>query len=75
LIEKYAVNGAFQIAQVYAQRKQPEQMFEWLDRGLAERDPGVPTLRYAVFVMDYSADPRFAALAKKIGLPASTDVR
>ena len=75
LIEKYAVNGAFQIAQVYAQRKQPEQMFEWLDRGLAERDPGVPTLRYAVFVMDYSDDPRFAALCRKLGLPATNDVK
>ncbi len=70
LLDKYADTGAFQIAQVYALRKQPDKLFEWLDHGLATRDPGVPTLRYATFVRDYSADPRFAAFCKKVGLPS-----
>jgi TolB-like protein/Flp pilus assembly protein TadD len=75
LIDKYADSGAFQIAQVYALRKQPDKMFEWLDHALAVHDPGAPTLRYAAFVMDYSADPRFAAFCSKIGLPAATDAK
>jgi len=75
LIDKYGDSGAFQIAQVYALRKESDKMFEWLDRGLSVRDPGVPTLRYAAFVMDYSADPRFVAFAKKIGLPPVADAK
>jgi TolB-like protein len=69
LLSRYADSGAFQIAQVYALRKQPDEMFLWLERGLAVRDPGVTTLRYAVFVKDYATDARFAALCKKMGLP------
>jgi len=75
LIDKYADSGAFQVAQIYAQRKQPDKMFEWLDHGFSMHDPGVPTLRYAAFVMDYSADPRFAAFAQKVGLPTTTDAK
>lgn len=70
LLDQYADTGAFQIAQVYALRKEPDKVFEWLDHGLATRDPGVTMLRYAAFVRNYSADPRFVAFCKKVGLPA-----
>ncbi|MDB5973450.1 MAG: hypothetical protein JWR07_210 [Nevskia sp.] len=70
LIEEYPDSGAFQIAQVYAQRKEADKVFEWLEHGLASHDPGVTTLRYAAFVNAYSADPRFRAIGAKLGLPA-----
>ncbi len=73
LLDDYADSGAFQIAQVYAQRKEADKVFEWLDHGFTTHDPGVTTLRYAAFVSGYSADPRFAAFCKKLGLPAPGD--
>lgn len=69
LLDQYADSGAFQIAQVYALRKEPDKMFEWLDHGLATHDPGVTTLLYAPFLGAYRTDPRFAAFCKKIGVP------
>ena len=73
LLDDYADSGAFQIAQVYAQRKEADKVFEWLDHGFTTHDPGVTTLRYATFVSGYSADPRFAAFCRKLGLPAPGD--
>ena len=69
LIAEYADSGAYQIAMVYALRKDPDKVFEWLDHGFVTRDPGVTTVRYGAFLDAYSADPRFAAFCKKLGLP------
>ncbi|HJT97041.1 MAG TPA: hypothetical protein VJ696_01900 [Rhodanobacteraceae bacterium] len=65
----YADTGAFQIAQVYASRNEPDDMFQWLGHALETRDPGVPTLLYAAFLGPYRADPRFAALCRKLNVP------
>ena len=62
----HADGGAFQIAQVHALRRQ-DKMFEWLDHGLATRDPGVTTVLYAPF-LGHTWSPRFAAFCKKMGL-------
>ena len=69
MLDKYPDGAAFQIAQVYALRKQPDEMFKWLDHGLATRDPGVTTMLYAPFLGAYKNDPRFAEFCKKVGLP------
>ncbi len=69
LIERYPDTGPFQIAQVYALRKEPDKVFEWLDHGLATHDPGVTMLLYAPFVRAYRADPRFAAFCRRLKLP------
>jgi len=69
LIAQYADSGAFQIAIAYAQRKEPDKVFEWLDHGFATRDPGVTTVRYAPFLGDYASDPRFVAFCNKLRLP------
>lgn len=69
LIDKYAAGGPFQIAEVYALRKDPDKMFEWLDRAWDSRDPGISSLLYDAFVLRYQHDPRFATLCKKAGLP------
>ena len=65
-----AENGKDQpylVADLYALRKQPDQMFEWLERALKENDPdfNLPT---DPFVLAYRHDPRFAALSKAAGL-------
>ena len=41
LIDENADDGASQIAQVYALRKEPDKMFEWLEHGWPTNDPGV----------------------------------
>ncbi|TAM97099.1 MAG: hypothetical protein EPN40_08060 [Rhodanobacteraceae bacterium] len=71
----HADGGAFQIAQVYALRRQPDKMFEWLDHGMAARDPGVTTVLYAPFLGAYREDPRFATFCEKLGLPAAIDAK
>ncbi|MGH8114445.1 MAG: tetratricopeptide repeat protein, partial [Rhodanobacteraceae bacterium] len=62
--------GAYQIADVYALRKDPDNMFKWLDRAWAIRDPGVANLLFDPLILRYRDDPRFAAFCRKVGLPA-----
>ncbi|MGH8283119.1 MAG: tetratricopeptide repeat protein [Gammaproteobacteria bacterium] len=69
LIEKHASDSAYQIAEVYALRKDPDNMFKWLDRAWANRDDGIQYLLYDPFILRYKSDPRFAAFCKKVGLP------
>ena len=40
-IEAVAAAAPYQIAEVYALRRDPDAMFKWLDRAWAARDPGV----------------------------------
>lgn len=68
-IRGYSVGWAFQIAQVYAVRGEPDAMFQWLDKALAARDPGMQSLLYDPLLLRYRDDPRYAALARKVGLP------
>jgi TolB-like protein/Tfp pilus assembly protein PilF len=69
LIDKYSAGAAFQVAQAYALRNDPDNTFEWLDRAWANRDVGVLYLLYDPFVTRYRDDPRFAAFCRKAGLP------
>ena len=41
LIDENADDGASQIAHVYALRKEPDKMFEWLEHGWTTNDSGV----------------------------------
>lgn len=68
-IDKYASDYAFQIAEVYAVRGDPDAMFEWLDKARKARDPGMQTLLYDALLLRYRNDPRYAALANQVGLP------
>lgn len=69
LIDKDADNSAYQIAEVYALRKDPPQTFAWLDRAWANRDPGISNLLIDPLILRYKDDPRFAAFCRKVGLP------
>ena len=69
LVDRQAGKAAYQIAQVYALRKEPDKVFEWLERAWANRDPGIGLLLYDPLLLRYSHDPRFAALCRKVGLP------
>ena len=68
-VEQYAEGWAFQMAQVYAVRGEPDAMFDWLQRAWKARDPGMQSLLYDALLLRYRDDPRYAALAKQTGLP------
>ncbi|MFZ0918097.1 MAG: adenylate/guanylate cyclase domain-containing protein [Candidatus Udaeobacter sp.] len=74
LIDRYADTNAFFIAGVYALRKDPEKMFEWLDRAWANRDNNISILYYDPYLLRYKDDPRFATFCRKIGLPTPAEV-
>jgi serine/threonine-protein kinase len=65
-IARDSVGGAFQIAVLYAVRKEPEQMFKWLDIAYDVRDSGLTQLAITPFFLLYRDDPRFTALCQKL---------
>ena len=75
LIEKSADGSAYQIAEIYGLRKDPDSMFMWLDRAWDTRDSGIGRLLTDPFILRYRNDPRFAAFCRKVGLPATTDAK
>jgi serine/threonine-protein kinase len=66
LINEDAVSAPFQIAAVYGLRKEPDKMFDWLERAYTEHDPGLTQLLGTPFILNYRDDPRFAALCQKL---------
>jgi TolB-like protein/Tfp pilus assembly protein PilF/class 3 adenylate cyclase len=72
LIEHQPDDAAYQIAQAYALRNEPDKVFEWLDRAWNNRDAGIGQLLYDPFLSRYKDDPRFAAFCRKVRLPEPT---
>jgi len=68
LIAEGADDAGSEIAIVYALRKEPDKMFEWLEHAWTTREPGVTTLLHNPFLLAYKDDPRFIAFAQKIGV-------
>ncbi|MGH8114497.1 MAG: tetratricopeptide repeat protein, partial [Rhodanobacteraceae bacterium] len=75
-IAKYSKTQPYTVADLYALRKQPDEMFEWLQRAWTQHDPNFGSgallnsgLLSDPFVLAYQHDPRFAALCKQAGLP------
>lgn len=75
MLDKHAATSAYQIAEVYALRKDPDRMFEWLEHAHANRDAGLQYLLYDPIILRYRQDPRFAVFCSKLGLPAATEAR
>src|SRR5262249_22457581 len=67
-IARDSTGGAFQIAVLYAVRKEPEQMFKWLDTAYTTRDSGLVQLAITPFFIPYRDDPRFTALCQKLNV-------
>ena len=67
-IAKYSNIGPFQIAVLYAIRKEPDEMFKWLDTAYATRDSGLTQLAITPFFIPYRDDPRFTALCQKLNV-------
>jgi TolB-like protein/Tfp pilus assembly protein PilF len=72
LIDENADDAGSQIASVYALRKEPEKMFEWLEHAWTAHDAGVVELLTDPFLLTYKDDPRFIAFAQKVGVMPKT---
>jgi tetratricopeptide (TPR) repeat protein len=68
LIDEDADDAGSQIAQVYALRKEPDKMFEWLEHAWTTHDGGVTELLTNPLLLAYKDDPRFIAFAQKVGV-------
>jgi tetratricopeptide (TPR) repeat protein len=74
LINENAVTSPFQIAAVYGLRKEPDKMFDWLDRAYSEHDSGLTQLLVTPFILNHKNNPRFAAFCQKLKVPVPTTV-
>jgi TolB-like protein/tetratricopeptide (TPR) repeat protein len=68
LIRENGADSPFQISEVYAVRKNADEAFGWLERALAAKDPGVNQLFTSSPLAAYRNDPRYTAIARKVGL-------
>ena len=75
LTDKDAAGDSYQIAEVYALRRDPDNMFRWLERARINRDAGIELILFDPFILRYRNDPRFASFCKKVGLPTTTDAK
>ncbi len=68
-VARYGKSEPYFVADLYALRRQPDDMFEWLQRAWDQQDPAFFSLLYDPFPLAYQQDPRFAALCNRAGLP------
>ena len=69
LINLYHTTAAIQVAQVYAYRGERDKAFEWLDRSIVQKDPGLVNIKTDPLFAGLHGDPRFNAVLRKINLP------
>jgi TolB-like protein/DNA-binding winged helix-turn-helix (wHTH) protein/tetratricopeptide (TPR) repeat protein len=68
LIEKYP-QFPFRVAVIFASRGQADAAFEWLERARQARDFDMLWIKVDPAMKSLHADPRFAALLKRMALP------
>jgi serine/threonine protein kinase/tetratricopeptide (TPR) repeat protein len=70
LIRLAAVDGPFQVAEVYALRGDADAAFQWLDRAYDAHDPGLAQSRASSCMVRLHGDPRWGAMMRKMRLEA-----
>jgi eukaryotic-like serine/threonine-protein kinase len=68
LAQKYAAGSAYNVAQMYAYRGEPDAAFQWLERAYRQRDGGIVALKIDPLFRSLHADPRYQALLVKMKL-------
>lgn len=69
LVAKLSERWAYQIAEVYAWRGEPDQAFEWLQRAYTQHDGGLIQIKYDRLLTSLRGDSRYAALLRQMNLP------
>ena len=67
LVGKYEKDSAENIAYVYAFRDQADKAFEWLDKAVEYKDPGLSEIVTESLFKNIRSDPRLPPLLRKIG--------
>ena len=67
--QTYGNNMAYQIACVYAGRKDLDGAIHWLERAYKQRDGGLNALKVDPMLANVRHDPRYNALLRKMNLP------
>src|SRR5262249_33286267 len=67
LIERNPADNTFQIAEVHAARGEVEQAFQWLERAITLRDPGLADTKVSPHLRSLHGDPRWGVFLKKMG--------
>ena len=70
LIAAHAIDSAYQIATVYAWSGDRDAAFAWLERAIGRHDNALVALTYDPLLRGLNSDPRFAAVCRRVGLPA-----
>jgi len=69
LIDAHQDTAAVQIAQAYAYRGERNKAFDWLDRAVVQRDPGIVNVKTDPMFAGLRGDPRYKAVLRKMNLP------
>jgi len=69
IIATHHSDWAYQIAEVYAYRKEPDNAFLWLNRAYQQRDDGLLDLKFDPLLKNVRQDARYTDLVKKMRLP------
>ena len=68
LIELHSIDSCYQLAMVYATRRDNDAAFEWLERGYIQRDAGIALVKMEPLLRPLHGDPRWGAFLKKMNL-------
>jgi len=61
------VSGSYNIAYVYAFRGDADKAFEWLDKAVQYKDPGLPDIVAENLFDNIHSDPRWLLFLRKLG--------
>ena len=67
LIAKYGKESAYFIAEVYAFRGEADKAFEWLDKAVEDKDPGLSEIAPENLFDKIRSDPRWLPFLRKLG--------
>jgi TolB-like protein/Flp pilus assembly protein TadD len=69
LIKEHAQDDAYEVATVYAYRRELDQAFTWLERAYSQRDAGLWLIKQDGTLKNLWSDPRYKAFLRKMNLP------
>ena len=69
LLKEHADDDAFEIANVYAFRGQPDEATHWLDRAYVQKDAGLLYVKVEMPLKSLEGDARYKAFLRKMNLP------
>ena len=67
LVERWGEMAAYQVAQALGARGDSSRAFEWLERALVQRDPGIFWTKVDPLLRSLHGDPRWGAFMRKLG--------